>query len=71
MQEETQWQQAISTIINQFGVLNILVNNAGITGFQEDFGPQDPENSSLESWREVFAINIESVFLGCKTPFEQ
>ncbi len=44
----------------------VLVNNAGITGFQEGFGPQDPEHASLKSWRDVHAINSDGVFLGCK-----
>lgn len=42
------------------------MNNAGITGFLEGFGPQDPENASLKDWRSVHAINSDGVFLGCK-----
>jgi NAD(P)-dependent dehydrogenase (short-subunit alcohol dehydrogenase family) len=48
------------------GRLDIIVNNAGITGFQEDWGPQDPENISLESWNAVHRVNLTGVFLGCK-----
>ena len=53
-------------VMQRFGKLDVLVNNAGITGFQEGFGPQDPENASLESWRCVHAVNADGVFLGCK-----
>lgn len=63
---ENDWKRVISTIMERFGKLNILVNNAGITGFQEGFGPQDPENGSLDSWRRVHAINSDGTFLGCK-----
>ncbi len=35
VKEEDDWKKAISTILKKFGKLNILVNNAGITGFQE------------------------------------
>lgn len=63
---ECEWKKAILTIIKQFGQLNILVNNAGITGFQDGFGPQDPENASLDSWRNVHAVNSDGTFLGCK-----
>lgn len=63
---EDDWKRAISTITERFGKLNILVNNAGITGFQEGFGPQDPENVSLDSWRKVNAVNSDGTFLGCK-----
>ena len=66
VKEEAEWQEAIRAIEKQFGRLDILVNNAGITGFSEGFGPQDPEHASLHSWREVHAINADSVFLGCK-----
>jgi NAD(P)-dependent dehydrogenase (short-subunit alcohol dehydrogenase family) len=64
--QEVDWQNAINAILRQFGKLNVLVNNAGITGFQEGFGPQDPENASLEGWRRVNAVNSDGVFLGCK-----
>jgi NAD(P)-dependent dehydrogenase (short-subunit alcohol dehydrogenase family) len=37
-----------------------------VTGFQEECGPQDPENASLSSWRQVHAVNSDGVFLGCK-----
>lgn len=63
---EDDWSQVISTIRERFGKLNILVNNAGVTGFQEGFGPQDPENASLDSWRKVHAVNSDGTFLGCK-----
>lgn len=66
VQNENEWQDAMKVIIERFGKLNILVNNAGVTGFQEGYGPQDPENASLSSWRQVHAINSDGVFLGCK-----
>jgi NAD(P)-dependent dehydrogenase (short-subunit alcohol dehydrogenase family) len=66
VQKEQDWEQAISHILNEKNHLDILINNAGITGFQEGFGPQDPEHSSLESWREVHAVNSDGTFLGCK-----
>ena len=66
VQDENQWITAMEVIQEKFGQLNILVNNAGVTGFQEGFGPQDPENASLESWQKVHAVNSDGVFLGCK-----
>lgn len=64
--QEDEWKNAMHLIVQRFGKLNILVNNAGITGFQEGFGPQDPEHGSLSSWRQVHAVNSDGVFLGCK-----
>lgn len=66
VKEEDSWRHGMSEILRRFGKLNILVNNAGITGFQEGFGPQDPEHASLESWRKISAVNSDGVFLGCK-----
>jgi 3(or 17)beta-hydroxysteroid dehydrogenase len=56
--QETAWKEAMGII----GRLDILVNNAGIIGR----GIQDPEHATLEEWRKVHAINLDSVFLGCK-----
>ena len=64
--DEEEWKKLIKSILKENGHLDILVNNAGIIGFGKGFGPQDPENTSLEDWRKVNAINTEGVFLGCK-----
>lgn len=45
---------------------DVLVNNAGITGFEEAMRPQDPEHATLEDWREVHAVNLDGTFLGCR-----
>lgn len=66
VREEDEWTAAMETLLKRYGKLNILVNNAGVTGFQEGSGPQDPERASLGSWREVHAVNSDGVFLGCK-----
>lgn len=63
---EEDWQRVTEVILQQFGRLDILFNNAGITGLNENLGAQDPENISLEAWRFVHRINCEGVFLGCK-----
>lgn len=66
VQEENDWKSTISHILDEHKKLDILVNNAGITGFYEGAGPQDPEQASLASWRQVHAVNSDGVFLGCK-----
>jgi len=66
VRHEAEWEEALSFVEDRFGRLNVLVNNAGITGFEEDLGPQDPEHATLEGWRAVHATNLDGVFLGCK-----
>lgn len=45
---------------------DVVVNNAGITGFEDSPGPQDPEHASLADWRAVHATNLDGTFLGCR-----
>lgn len=45
---------------------DVVVNNAGITGFEEGVRPHDPETASLQDWRAVHAVNLDGTFLGCR-----
>jgi len=63
---EEEWASITSWIMEKFGRLDVLVNNAGITGFLESKGPFDAEHCDLESWDEVHRVNSSSVMLGCK-----
>ena len=44
--------------------IDVLVNNAGITGFESDARPHDPEHASLEDWRAVHRVNLEGTSIG-------
>jgi 3(or 17)beta-hydroxysteroid dehydrogenase len=46
--------------------MDIVVNNAGVTGFEGGPAPHDPEHASLAEWRAVHAVNLDGVFLGCR-----
>lgn len=46
--------------------MDIVVNNAGITGFEDNYGPHDPEHATLDEWRRVHAVNLDGTFLGCR-----
>jgi len=58
--EVAAWSAALDATLAAFGGLHILVNNAGIAegGSIED--------TDLETWRRVHAIDLDGVFLGCK-----
>jgi len=64
--QEADWIAAFAHILEAEGHFDVLVNNAGITGIGTYFGPQNPEDASLESWNTIHAINLAGVFLGCK-----
>ena len=58
--QEEQWVHALAQTHKAFGGLHVLVNNAGI-GLTKDL-----EDITLEEWRNVHAIDLDGVFLGCK-----
>ncbi|MEC7623526.1 MAG: SDR family oxidoreductase [Pseudomonadota bacterium] len=49
-----------------FPAIDVLVNNAGITGFEDGPAQHDPENASLAEWHRVHAVNTDGCFLGCR-----
>jgi NAD(P)-dependent dehydrogenase (short-subunit alcohol dehydrogenase family) len=57
---EEQWTRTIADILAQEGWLDVLVNAAGI------LLNASVEDTSLEQFRRVQAVNVEGVFLGCK-----
>ena len=59
--DEAQWIAVVDQAVAAMGGLSILINNAGIGG-ELLFAEQD----SLENWRRVQAVNLESVMFGCK-----
>ena len=46
--------------------VDVVVNNADITGFENGASPHDPEHASLEDWRSVHRVNLDGTFLGCR-----
>jgi NAD(P)-dependent dehydrogenase (short-subunit alcohol dehydrogenase family) len=57
---EPAWQQAIATAVSTFGKLDVLVNNAGISG------TFDPDTLSTSAWDRLMDVNAKGVFLGMK-----
>jgi 3(or 17)beta-hydroxysteroid dehydrogenase len=57
---EEDWKGIIADTVAAYGKLNVLVNNAGIS-----LG-HDVEETTLDEWNEMMAINATGVFLGMK-----
>ena len=57
---EDDWINAIAAVVARFGKLNVLVNNAGVTGTSH------MDLLGTESWDRVMEINAKGVFLEIK-----
>ncbi|HRH59541.1 MAG TPA: SDR family oxidoreductase [Chitinophagaceae bacterium] len=61
------WQQLLQNVLEQFGVADILINNAAYTNqsktknFDASF-----ENFSLDDWNNIINVNLTGTFLGCQ-----
>ncbi len=66
VRQERDWVAVVAEVRSRHGRLDVLVNNAGITGLEGGGVAGDPEQLTLEHWREVMATNLEGVMLGCK-----
>ncbi|KAF3794705.1 Zerumbone synthase [Nymphaea thermarum] len=54
---------AVDLALARFGRLDIMVNNAGVSGGGD---PHDIREVDLDGFRRVFAVNVDGVFLGTK-----
>lgn len=66
VREEADWSKVVEEVLATDQHLDVVVNNAGITGFEDSARPHDPEHASLDDWRAVHQTNLDGVFLGCK-----
>lgn len=57
---EADWEGAIGAVMERFGALDVLVNNAGI------YNRAPVEETTLEEWERVMDVNSTGVFLGTK-----
>jgi len=57
---EDEWIAVTDRVAGDLGRLDILVNNAGVVLMKSI------EETTLEAWRSLMAVNLDGVFLGCK-----
>lgn len=60
--DEADWRRLAQSVPS----LDVLVNNAGVTGFEAGMVAHDPEHASLDDWRAVHRVNLDGTFLGCR-----
>lgn len=58
--DENEWRSTVNHIVQTFGALHGLVNNAGVATICSI------EEETLSGWRRTQAINADGVFLGCR-----
>jgi NAD(P)-dependent dehydrogenase (short-subunit alcohol dehydrogenase family) len=57
---EDDWARVIGKTLDEFGKLDVLVNNAGVIIYKKI------EDTSLAEWRWLMGVNLDGVFLGTK-----
>lgn len=57
---EDEWKRALERAVQQFGKLNVLINNASI------YSTSPIEQTSAAEWDELMAVNSRGAFLGTK-----
>ncbi len=61
---EDAWHQVMHRTIEEFGRLDIQVNNAGVIIYKKI------EDTSLAEWRWLMSVNLDGVFLGTRFAIE-
>ncbi len=56
---ENEWEAAVAATLAAYGKIDILINNAGVSG-------SDPDRLSLATWDRQMTINAKGVFLGMR-----
>jgi len=56
---EADWETLVSATISAYGQIDVLINNAGVSG-------SHPDLLNMETWDEQMTVNAKGVFLGMR-----
>jgi 3alpha(or 20beta)-hydroxysteroid dehydrogenase/cyclopentanol dehydrogenase len=62
--QESRWIEVVAEVMDIWGRLDVVVNNAGMSGAK---GRATVEDTIVENWDTVFAVNSTAIMLGTKT----
>ena len=57
--KEKDWERVVADTLKAHGKIDILINNAGVSG-------SDPDRFSMKTWDQQMEINAKGVFLGMR-----
>ena len=61
--DEQQWIDTVAATVERYGRLDVTVNNAGMSTWESR---KNVEDTTLEIWNRMHAVNVTGVFLGTK-----
>lgn len=60
VRSEEGWEQIFAQLVERYGRVDVVVNNAGI------FSNNPVDETPLDEWQRTLDVNLTGVFLGCK-----
>lgn len=61
--DESSWTSGLAVVIDEYGRLDAVINNAGIA-------PPSDITTDVDTWRRVMSVDLDGVFLGTKSAID-